>query len=132
MPKKSAKNMVGSTIESTLKAGARSRLRSLARVSAQSMRGIGATSSVVAGRDRVALPRVGRGKHDRVSSAGKAPVAAQEGAQALDVLPDGGLVQEDALGVPADRQCEVQALALPAGELLRLYSGLLLEPGHLD
>jgi len=43
MPKKSAKNMVGSTIESTLKAGDRSRLRSFALVSAQSMRGTGAT-----------------------------------------------------------------------------------------
>ena len=81
-------------------------------------RGVGDHDATVNDHDalgeRVGLFQVMGGQHNRLASAGSRAHAGQEGAPRLDVHAHGGLIEEEHLGVAADRQREVEPLTLPA------------------
>jgi len=54
------------------------------------------------------------GEHDGLARAGQRLDAGREGASGLHVHAHGGLVQEEDVGIPADREREVETLALAA------------------
>src|SRR5262245_12254005 len=83
-------------------------------------RGIGDPNSTVDDYDalgeRVGLFQVVGGQYNRLASTGGRTHASKEGAPCLDIHAYGGLVEEEHLWVAADRQCEVEPLALPTRE----------------
>ena len=57
-----------------------------------------------------------RGEHDGLARVGEGLGARHEGAPGLDVHADGGLVEEEHVGIATDGQGEVEALALTSGQ----------------
>ena len=82
--------------------------------------------------ERVGLFEVVGGEEDGLAAGGEGADLLPEGAAGFDVEADGGLVEEDEIGVAADRECEEDALLLASAELAEHAVFDALELGDAD
>jgi len=78
----------------------------------------------------IGLFEVMRGEQDGLALTEKLADALEKRPASLDVHPDCRLIEEDDIGITADRQRIVQALPLAAGQVADLSISLVREPGQ--